>query len=201
MTKPLVSHPHNGDTWSHTLLIVQGFYPDPAKGNLEVYVNDSKGNKVEGEYVPSYGTLFVFAFKKLDPEDYVLHVKETAGSDGSDPVHFRIKGSFGVAILWPSDGSSVSQTFAAWGTSDTDLDTTVDQTMTGNNGGGAVTPGTITMQPSDSGSNYWVVQFGITDNPFQNGYELDIQATPTPTPTPTPPPTATASSITVVANP
>jgi hypothetical protein len=177
MSKPIVSFPHNGDTWSHSLLLVQGFHPHPQAGKLAASVKDSKGNQTNGVYVKSLGTLFVFAFKNLEDDAYILSVKETSESDVSDPLPFKIKTTATrglVTFMWPTSGSTVQPSFAAWGTSGADLTTAGPQTMTGNNGGGTVTSGTITQQPVTGGTGYWTVQFGITDNPFQNYYQLSI---------------------------
>jgi hypothetical protein len=182
MTKPIVNHPYEGDKWPHPLMIAQGLHDNPSI--LKAYLTFGGGQK-DGHPVPTMGKLWVFAFPGLSMADgiYTLHVEETSGRKDKAPlVHFKItKDTFDTpVIMWPNDpDNTVQQTFAAWGTSGSDLYdpnpglSNPYQTMQG--GSGPANQGTVTMQPMPSGSNYWTVQFGIPGTSFPNPYTLSIQ--------------------------
>jgi hypothetical protein len=114
------------------------------------------------------GVLWYFVFDALaSNDDYTLHVKDDDTGEEDATVVFHVIPPMAalVSYYYPAnDGDSVTQTFCAWGLTDSAL--VGNQTMTGN--GVPPTPGT----PSPVGGSYWAVTFDIV-NP-QNPYVCTI---------------------------
>ena len=172
---------------------MQGFHPN-ARGKLKAWVKDKSGGITYGLPMHSHSVLWVFAFWNLPNDDYTLYVAEKKnGGDVSNAVTFTIKKKASKKSTplglpspsYPSNGTAnsnfaVPASFSAFGMSDSNL--VGAQTMTGHNGTGAVTEGTISVQPGQFMGLY-IVQFTIVDNPLQNPYTLNITNATGTTPT------------------